>query len=78
MQASLEPASHYFYSDRLKLQFWDWGTNGKPALLLVHGGLDHARSWDGPRAHSATIIMSTRSISAVTATARGLQERSTA
>jgi pimeloyl-ACP methyl ester carboxylesterase len=42
----LEPVSHFFYSDRLKLQFWDWGTNGKPALLLVHGGLDHARSWD--------------------------------
>jgi len=42
----LEPVSHFFYSDRLKLQFWDWGTDGKPALLLVHGGLDHARSWD--------------------------------
>ena len=43
---TLEPVSHFFYSDRLKLQFWDWGTNGKPALILVHGGLDHARSWD--------------------------------
>ena len=42
----MEPVSHYFYSDRLKLQFWDWGTNGKPAMILVHGGLDHARSWD--------------------------------
>jgi pimeloyl-ACP methyl ester carboxylesterase len=42
----VEPVSHYFYSDRLKLQFWDWGTDGKPALILVHGGLDHARSWD--------------------------------
>jgi pimeloyl-ACP methyl ester carboxylesterase len=42
----LEPVSHYYYSDRLKLQFWDWGQNGKPALLLVHGGLDHARNWD--------------------------------
>ncbi len=42
----LEPISHFFYSDRLKLQFWDWGTDGKPALILVHGGLDHARSWD--------------------------------
>jgi pimeloyl-ACP methyl ester carboxylesterase len=42
----LEPVSHFFYSDRLKLQFWDWGTNGKPAMILVHGGLDHARSWD--------------------------------
>ena len=43
---SLEPISHYYYSHRLKLQFWDWGRNGKPSLLLVHGGLDHARSWD--------------------------------
>ena len=46
MHASLEPASHYFYSDRLKLQFWDWGTEGKPVLILVHGTRDHARSWD--------------------------------
>jgi len=42
----LEPVSHYYYSHRLKLQFWDWGQNGKPSLLLVHGGLDHARNWD--------------------------------
>ncbi len=42
----MEPVSHFFYSHRLKLQFWDWGTEGKPALILVHGGLDHARSWD--------------------------------
>ena len=43
---SLEPISHYYYSHRLKLQFWDWGQDGKPSLLLVHGGLDHARNWD--------------------------------
>lgn len=42
----LEPVSHFFYSHRLKLQFWDWGSAGKPPLILVHGGLDHARSWD--------------------------------
>jgi pimeloyl-ACP methyl ester carboxylesterase len=42
----LEPVSHYYYSDRLKLEFWDWGANGLPPLLLVHGGLDHARNWD--------------------------------
>ena len=42
----MEPISHYYYSHRLKLQFWDWGQNGKPSLLLVHGGLDHARNWD--------------------------------
>jgi pimeloyl-ACP methyl ester carboxylesterase len=42
----MEPISHFFYSHRLKLQFWDFGTEGKPSLLLVHGGLDHARNWD--------------------------------
>jgi len=42
----MEPISHFFYSDRLKLQFWDYGRDDKPALVLVHGGLDHARSWD--------------------------------
>ena len=42
----MEPVSHYYYSDRLKLQFWDWGQDGLPPLLLVHGGLDHARNWD--------------------------------
>lgn len=42
----MEPISHFFYSDRLKLQFWDYGLDNKPALVLVHGGLDHARNWD--------------------------------
>jgi pimeloyl-ACP methyl ester carboxylesterase len=43
---SKEPISQCFYSHRLKLHFWDWGDNGKPNLILVHGGMDHARSWD--------------------------------
>jgi pimeloyl-ACP methyl ester carboxylesterase len=42
----VEPISHFFYSDRLKLQFWDYGSDHKPALVLVHGALDHARNWD--------------------------------
>ncbi|HZN10072.1 MAG TPA: alpha/beta hydrolase [Blastocatellia bacterium] len=42
----MEPISHFFYSHRLKLQFWDWGADGKPPLILIHGGLDHARNWD--------------------------------
>lgn len=41
-----EPISQFYYSHRLKLHFWDWGDNGKPNLILVHGGMDHARSWD--------------------------------
>jgi pimeloyl-ACP methyl ester carboxylesterase len=43
---SAEPISHFYYSHRLKLHFWDWGNSGKPNLILVHGGMDHARSWD--------------------------------
>ena len=42
----MEPVSQYYLSHRLKLHFWDWGDNGKPNLLLVHGSRDHARSWD--------------------------------
>ena len=42
----MEPVSHYYYSHRLKLSFWDWGQESKPSLILVHGGLDHARNWD--------------------------------
>lgn len=42
----LEPASKFFYSHRLKLQFWDWGNEGAPVVVLVHGSRDHARAWD--------------------------------
>lgn len=40
------PTSHYYYSQRLKLHYVDWGNTEKPPLLLIHGGRDHARSWD--------------------------------
>ena len=40
------PASSFYVSQRLRLHFVDWGKEGKPPLLLVHGGRDHARSWD--------------------------------
>jgi pimeloyl-ACP methyl ester carboxylesterase len=41
-----EPISQFYYSHRLKLHFWDWGNYDKPHLIFVHGGMDHARSWD--------------------------------
>jgi len=40
------PTSQTFISQRLRLNYEDWGNEGKPPLVLVHGGRDHARSWD--------------------------------
>ena len=40
------PASHTYFSQRLRLHYVDWGNPGKPPLLLVHGGRDHCRNWD--------------------------------
>src|ERR1700712_2197200 len=44
--ASDAPQSRYFQSQGLKLHFNEWGNASAPPLLLVHGGLDHSRSWD--------------------------------
>jgi pimeloyl-ACP methyl ester carboxylesterase len=40
------PTSHIYFSQRLRLHYVDWGSTGKPPLLLVHGGRDHCRNWD--------------------------------
>ena len=40
------PTSHFFYSQRLKLHYVDWGNHDQPLAVLVHGGRDHARNWD--------------------------------
>ncbi len=40
------PASNSFISQRLRLHYLDWGNADAPTLVLVHGGRDHARSWD--------------------------------
>jgi pimeloyl-ACP methyl ester carboxylesterase len=40
------PASRFYVSHRLRLHYLDWGNDDKPLLLLVHGGRDHAHSWD--------------------------------
>jgi pimeloyl-ACP methyl ester carboxylesterase len=45
-QQIIGPTSHYYYSQRLKLHYVDWGNPEKPLAVLVHGGRDHARNWD--------------------------------
>ena len=40
------PTSHFYFSQRLRLHYVDWGNEGAPPLLLVHGGRDHCRNWD--------------------------------
>ena len=42
----MEPESRYVHSQRLRLHYVVWGDDGKPPLVLLHGGRDHARSWD--------------------------------
>lgn len=45
------PTSHFYFSQRLRLHYVDWGNEGAPPLLLVHGGRDHCRNWDWVAAH---------------------------
>jgi pimeloyl-ACP methyl ester carboxylesterase len=40
------PASHTYFSQRLRLHYVDWGNPEAPPMLLVHGGRDHCRNWD--------------------------------
>ena len=40
------PASHTYFSQRLRLHYVDWGNPDKPPLLMIHGGRDHCRNWD--------------------------------
>jgi len=37
---------HTFLSQRLRLHYLAWGDAAAPAVILVHGGRDHARAWD--------------------------------
>ncbi len=45
--SSDSPSSHTFISQRLRLHYVDWGNPSAPPLVLVHGGEDHCRNWDG-------------------------------
>ena len=42
----LDPTSHSYISQRLRLHYVDWGNAAAPPLILVHGGRDHCRNWD--------------------------------
>ena len=42
----LGPTSQSFISQRLRLNYVDWGNPGAPPLILLHGGRDHCRNWD--------------------------------
>jgi pimeloyl-ACP methyl ester carboxylesterase len=44
--ASAGPTSHWYFSQRLRLHYVDYGGEGKPLCVLVHGGQDHCRNWD--------------------------------
>lgn len=40
------PSSQFYFSQRLRLHYVDWGNESAPPLLLVHGARDHCRNWD--------------------------------
>ena len=40
------PASHSYFSQRLKLHYVEWGNPDAPVLLMIHGMRDHCRNWD--------------------------------
>ncbi len=41
-----KPTSNWYQSNGLKLHYVEWVNPGAPTLLLVHGQMDHYRSWD--------------------------------
>jgi pimeloyl-ACP methyl ester carboxylesterase len=47
MDAALDaPQARFYQSQGLTLHYTDWGNEAAPPLILIHGGLDHSRSWD--------------------------------
>ena len=45
-QMTSGPSSSFLISQRLRLHILDWGNAHLPPLILLHGGMDHGRSWD--------------------------------
>lgn len=48
-----QPVSRFYFANRLRLHYVEWGQPDRPTLLLVHGGRDHCRSWDWVVQHLA-------------------------
>lgn len=48
-----KPTSHSYFSQRLRLHYLDWGNEGAPHMLLVHGSHDHCHTWDWFAEHFA-------------------------
>jgi pimeloyl-ACP methyl ester carboxylesterase len=46
-RAGAGPTSRVYFSQRLRLHYVDWGNAGAASMILLHGGLDHCRNWDG-------------------------------
>ena len=40
------PESHHIVVGRMRLHYLDWGTQGRPPLLFLHGGGLNAHTWD--------------------------------
>src|SRR6188508_2002970 len=45
--ARIEPLEKTFISGAVKLHYIDWGSEGKPPLVVLHGFSSQARYWDG-------------------------------
>ena len=46
MDAASPPQARFYQSQGLRLHYTDWGNEAAAPLILIHGGLDHSRSWD--------------------------------
>lgn len=46
MTTSVQPKDRVVTANGIKLHYLDWGTEGKPVVLLVHGLRGHCHSWD--------------------------------
>jgi len=46
VHAPMKPKSGYFRNQGLLLHYLEWGDQSDPTLILIHGFLDHAWTWE--------------------------------